>query len=86
MGAGDSAHLGSPLSEKIAPAYDGTVVWMKDASQNALVASRLLNKEEAITLANEMRKEYEQLRNNSQKQETTHVSLEEARTNGLKLF
>ena len=31
---------------KIAPVYEGAVVWLKDASQNALVAARLLSEEQ----------------------------------------
>ena len=71
---------------KIAPEYEGTVVWMKDASQNAIVASRLLNSEDASIIATELKGEYEQLRNNTHKQEILHVSLDEARENSLKLF
>ena len=71
---------------KIAPEYEGTVVWMKDASQNAIVASRLLNSEEAPIIASEVKREYEQLRNNTHKQKISHVSLDKARENGLKLF
>ena len=33
---------------KIAPVYGGPVVWMKDASQNALVAARLMNEEQTV--------------------------------------
>jgi cobalamin-dependent methionine synthase I len=71
---------------KIAPEYEGTVVWMKYSSQNAIVASRLLNSEDASIIATELKGEYEQLRNNTHKQEILHVSLDEARENGLKLF
>ena len=33
---------------KIAPVYGGPVVWMKDASQNALIAAKLLTEEDTV--------------------------------------
>ena len=45
---------------KIAPVYGGPVVWMKDASQNALVAARLMNDERAVE--DELNEKYEHLR------------------------
>ena len=71
---------------KIAPAYEGTVVWMKDASQNALVAARMLNEEEAKILAKQMADEYEELRKGANNQKSQAVSLDVARKKGLKLF
>ena len=42
---------------KIAPVYGGPVVWMKDASQNALVAARLMNEEQKVE--HELAEKYE---------------------------
>ena len=66
---------------KIAPVYGGPVIHMKDASQNALVAARLLNPESSSEFVERLNKEYEELRlKNSTKQVKT-VSLEEAQKN-----
>ena len=64
---------------KIAPVYGGPVVWMKDASQNALVAARLLNKEEEIKMERELDEKYQHLRTEYQREQQQIVSLEEAR-------
>ena len=69
---------------KIAPVYEGAVVWMKDASQNALVASRLLSDEQQVE--HELAEKYEQLREEYQQEQIKLSSLEEARKNKLKLF
>lgn len=71
---------------KIAPVYSGPVIHMKDASQNALVAARLLNPESHAEFVERLNKEYEELRlKNSNKQVKT-VSLEEAQKNKLNLW
>ena len=71
---------------KIAPVYGGPVIHMKDASQNALVAARLLNPESSSEFVERLNKEYEELRlKNSTKQVKT-VSLEEAQKNKLNLW
>ena len=71
---------------KIAPVYGGPVIHMKDASQNALVAARLLNPESSFEFVERLNKEYEELRlKNSTKQVKT-VSLEEAQKNKLNLW
>lgn len=70
---------------KIAPVYGGPVVWLKDASQNALVASRLLDKKQAADYVERLRDEYETLRY-GQSSPTKIVSLEEAREKRLRLF
>ena len=71
---------------KIAPVYHGPVIHMKDASQNALVAARLLNPELHNEFVEGLNKEYEELRKaNSDKQVKT-VSLEEAQKNKLNLW
>ena len=64
---------------KIAPVYGGPVVWMKDASQNALVAARLMNEGQAVE--HELSKKYEHLREDYNQEHQQLVSLEEARRN-----
>ena len=71
---------------KIAPVYDAPVIWVKDASQNAIVASRLLNTEESREYALQITKEYGQLRADSAKKEVRLVSLDEAREKRINLF
>lgn len=50
---------------KIAPVYHAPVVHLKDASQNASVASKLLNPQLKAELVNELNSEYEALREKS---------------------
>ena len=71
---------------KIAPVYGGPVVWLKDASQNALLAARLLNKEEEPKLEQELKERYKQMRDDYGKEQEKLLSLEEARKNKLNLF
>jgi 5-methyltetrahydrofolate--homocysteine methyltransferase len=71
---------------KIAPVYGGPVVWMKDASQNALVASKLLNNKQKEKFVESLNEQYQVLREGYD--ETTHkvVGIDEARKNKLNLF
>ena len=71
---------------KIAPVYSGPVVWMKDASQNPIVASQLLNSEEEAKLESELNNKYRQMRDNYDANQKPLASIEEARKNKLKLF
>ncbi len=71
---------------KIAPVYSGAVVHMKDASQNALVAARLLNPESHREFVESLNKEYEELRRSHTARQVKTVSLEEAQKNKLKLW
>ncbi len=71
---------------KIAPVYDGPVVWMKDASQNALVAARLLDHEEEQKMEHELDQKYEQLREHYQQEQQQLLSLDEARKNKPKIW
>ena len=64
---------------KIAPVYGGPVVWMKDASQNALVAQKLLADKEAVE--QELDAKYDTLREEYKQEQAKIVSLEEARKN-----
>ena len=69
---------------KIAPVYGGPVVWMKDASQNALVAQRLLG--DASEMAAELNKKYAHMRDDYAKSHSQLLSIEEARKRKPKLF
>ena len=64
---------------KIAPVYGGPVVWMKDASQNPLVAARLMADGQRVS--EELNEEYAHLREQYQQEQQTLVSLDEARKN-----
>ena len=64
---------------KIAPVYGGPVVWMKDASQNALMAAKLMADKEQVE--HELDKKYDTLREEYQQEQAQIVSLEEARKN-----
>jgi 5-methyltetrahydrofolate--homocysteine methyltransferase len=58
---------------------------MKDASQNALVAARLMNEEQAVE--QELQAKYEHIRQDYQQQgQQQIVSIEEARRNKPNLF
>ncbi len=69
---------------KIAPVYGGPVVWMKDASQNALVASRLMNDGQQV--GKELTERYQHLREEYHQEQERLLTLEEARKNKLNLF
>lgn len=70
---------------KIAPAYDAPVVWVKDASQNVLIASQLLNPTLALDYVEGLNAEYANLRA-ERAEELSIVSLAEARKNKINLF
>ena len=67
---------------KIAPVYGGPVVWMKDASQNALVAQKLMTDKEAVE--QELNVKYDTLRQEYEQEQAQIISLEEARKNKFK--
>ena len=69
---------------KIAPVYGGPVVWMKDASQNPLVAQRLLT--DADHLHSDLDQRYEHMRQQYQQEQQQLLSLDEARRQRPKLF
>ena len=71
---------------KIAPVYEGPVVWMKDASQNALMAARLLNGQDEMKIKQELSEKYQQLREEYTQEKEQLLTLEEARKNKLNLF
>ena len=74
------------MALKIAPVYEGPVVWMKDASQNALMAARLLNGDGETDIKQELSEKYRQLREEYTQEKEQLLTLEEARKNKLNLF
>ena len=64
---------------KIAPVYGGPVLWMKDASQNALLAARLMNSEQEQQVEQELDTKYERLRDSYRQQQQELLTIEEAR-------
>ena len=71
---------------KIAPVYDGPVVHLKDASQNVLVAARLVNPEQKEAYVEALKKEQAELQDKNASKQVKLVSMEEALKNKLKLF
>ncbi len=69
---------------KIAPVYGGPVVWMRDASQNPIVARRLMS--ESCRLTEELNENYTHLREHYQQEQQQLLSLDEARRNKRNLF
>ncbi len=74
------------VAMRIAPVYGGPVVWMKDASQNAIAASKLLDDDERNDYEKQLLTEYERLRDDYQGQQRELLSIEEARKRKLNLF
>lgn len=71
---------------KISPAYGNTVVWTKDASQAALVAAHLMNKDTSAAYRQALEEEYEQMRSDAKQTQELSLSLDEARKRKLNLF
>ena len=71
---------------KIAPVYHAPVVYMKDASQNALVAAKLLNREQRPAFVEALNEEYQVLREKNRQKTVQTVSLAEAQKNKLNLW
>lgn len=71
---------------KIAPEYDGLVLWVKDASQNPILAARLLNPLTHDELVRETNERYARLREEYRAKQQQLASLAEARNNKLNLF
>lgn len=65
---------------KIAPHYSHPVIHVLDASQNPLVATKILNKETSEQYIQETAREYEALRNSQPQKRQPLVTLTEART------
>jgi 5-methyltetrahydrofolate--homocysteine methyltransferase len=68
---------------KVAPVFNGVVVHVLDASKAVTVASNLLSKDTHGSFTQELRAEYDEMRNrfNSRKSEVEYVTLEQARAN-----
>ena len=71
---------------KIAPEYDGPVIWVKDASLNAGICARFLNEVEGPKFEAELKERYEKLRQDYHEEQAKIASLSEARKNKLELF
>ena len=71
---------------KIAPVYGGPIVWMKDASQNAIAAAKLLDKKGREAYAEQLNEDYRQLRDNYGDNQRQLLSLEEARKRKPRYF
>lgn len=71
---------------KIAPCYSGTVVRMRDASQNSYTITRLLSKEGGLQFANEIKRQQQSIRDEQQQKEKNLLSLKEAQDRKLNLF
>ena len=85
IGGATTSRLHTAL--KIAPVYDGPVIWVKDASQNAWLAARFLNdqtKAEATASLHEEQETLRQQHNASPAPELLELS--EARKRKLNLF
>ena len=78
----------SPLHTalKIAPVYEGPVLWVKDASQNAPLASRFLSEETRAEAEASLKHEQEELCNDTTKPRTDLLPFEEARRRKPDLF
>ncbi len=84
IGGATTSQLHTAL--KIAPVYHAPVIHLKDASQNATVAARLMNPEAKEELEEELHEKYRQLCEKNRETQVETVSLEEARKNKLRLF
>lgn len=70
---------------KIAPHYDHPIIHVLDASQNPLVAARMLNPDTRDAYVENLNREYEVLRASMNKKKEVLVPLAEARANGPKI-
>ncbi|MCD8302971.1 MAG: methionine synthase [Prevotellaceae bacterium] len=77
IGGATTSRLHTAL--KIAPAYGGSVIWVKDASQNAPLASLFLNPATASQSAAALAREQESLRQQASAPQPAMLPLEEAR-------
>jgi len=64
---------------KIAPAYGGAVIWVRDAADNVPVASRFLNPLTASQAASDLAREQQMLREKEDERSSSILSFEEAR-------
>ena len=71
---------------KIAPLYSGPVIWVRDASQNSIVAAQLLNPATCDSFVAALRADQQALRDGYADKQPSLASLQEARANRLDLF
>lgn len=84
IGGATTSRLHTAL--KIALVYHAPVVHLKDASQNATAAARLMNQKQKEILVKDLSTEYQQLREKHQTKQVNTVPLDEAKKNRLNLF
>ena len=82
IGGATTSELHTAL--KIAPVYSAPIVWLKDASQNTLVASKLITSK--AVYAEELNKRYSEIREEYDRKDEALLSLEEARKRKPRLF
>jgi len=71
---------------KIAPHYEGPVVYVPDASRAVSVASNLLSDEQSEKFISDLSSEYERIREqHANKKQTPLITIEEARANAQKI-
>ncbi len=63
---------------KIAPEYNGAVIWVKDASQNSSIAANFLNPTQAVQQLRHLREEQQRLRESYSQPQQELLSFEEA--------
>ena len=84
IGGATTSRLHTAL--KIAPVYHAPVVHLKDASQNAIAASRLMSPVQKEPFVRELREDYAALRAKHEGETAKPLPIEEARRNRLNLF
>lgn len=84
IGGATTSELHTAL--KIAPVYSAPIVWMKDASQNVIAATHLLNPALHDSFAQRLDEKYAQLREQHKSKKQNILSLEEARKRKPNLF
>ncbi len=84
IGGATTSELHTAL--KIAPVYNGPVLWMKDAAQNVIAAARILNPDTSKDYAKELNNKYADLRTEKENEDVKLVSLDEARKRKPNLF
>ena len=85
IGGATTSELHTAL--KIAPAYNGPVIWSKDAAQTSIIATTLLNPTKRDALITTYADRYQKLREKyAQENEGQKANLQDARRNKLNLF
>ena len=84
IGGATTSRLHTAL--KIAPVYEGPVIWVKDACQNVPEASHFLNEKTRESALAELRREQDSLRQSFESKQSDVLSMEDARKRKPKLF